>query len=64
MLLVWGDQDAVVPPAAGRALAGLIPHSRLMIIAGAGHNPQFELPDQVNPVLADFLGAAELASQG
>jgi 2-hydroxy-6-oxonona-2,4-dienedioate hydrolase len=64
VLLVWGDQDAVAPPAAGRALAGLIPHSRLTIIAGAGHNPQFELPDQVNPVLADFLGLAELAGQG
>src|SRR5579859_2873939 len=55
-LLIWGDQDVVVPAATGEALASLIPHSRLMIVSGAGHNPQFELPDQVNTAIADFLG--------
>jgi len=64
VLLIWGDQDAVVPAAAGEALAGLIPDSSLMIVPGAGHNPQFEQPDQVNPALADFFGVTELARQG
>ncbi len=64
VLLIWGDKDAVVPPAAGEALASLIPDSRLEIIGGAGHNPQFELSDQVNPMLADFLGPNALAGQG
>jgi 2-hydroxy-6-oxonona-2,4-dienedioate hydrolase len=64
VLLIWGDQDVVVPPATGNALANLIPHSRLMIVSGAGHNPQFEQPDQVNSAIADFLGANDLAKQG
>jgi 2-hydroxy-6-oxonona-2,4-dienedioate hydrolase len=64
VLLIWGDQDAVVPPATGKALASLIPDSRLMVVAGAGHNPQFELADQVNPALADFFGVNELAREG
>jgi 2-hydroxy-6-oxonona-2,4-dienedioate hydrolase len=64
VLLIWGDQDAVVPPATGEALASLIPHSRLMIVAGAGHNPQFELADQVNPALAEFFGVNEFARRG
>ncbi len=64
VLLIWGDKDAVVPLAAGEALASLIPDSRLEIIGGAGHNPQFELPDQVNPMLADFLGPNALAGRG
>jgi 2-hydroxy-6-oxonona-2,4-dienedioate hydrolase len=64
VLLIWGDKDAVVPPAVGEALASVIPDSRLEIIGGAGHNPQFELPDQVNPALADFLDPNAFAGQG
>lgn len=63
VLLIWGDRDAVVPPEAGEALASLIPRSRLMMIPGAGHNPQFEQPDQVNPAMAEFLRGAEFGSE-
>jgi len=60
-LLVWGADDKVVPPSAGRRLAELIEQSELKIFPGCGHNPQFELADEVNPVLRGFLGEQELA---
>ncbi|HLN04977.1 MAG TPA: alpha/beta hydrolase [Acidimicrobiales bacterium] len=60
-LLLWGADDKVVPPSAGRRLAQLIERSELKIIPGCGHNPQFELADEVNPVLRGFLGEQKLA---
>jgi len=54
-LLVWGEEDRVVPPSAGERLAELIDGSELRVFSGCGHNPQFELPNVVNPVMAEFL---------
>ena len=61
-LLLWGADDRVVPPSTGRRLAQLIQQSELRIFPGCGHNPQFELADEVNPVLCSFLSEQELAS--
>jgi pimeloyl-[acyl-carrier protein] methyl ester esterase len=38
-LVVTGDRDAIVPPAAGAWLAGALPNARLAIIEGAAHLP-------------------------
>jgi len=54
-LLIWGDNDKVVPPAAGETLARLVDQSVLSLIPECGHNPQFERPDVVNPQLQAFL---------
>ena len=37
--------------------AALIPGSRVEIIDGAGHVPQWEQPEAVKPLVLDFLGA-------
>lgn len=37
-LLLWGDADAISPPAVGRRLLSLLPHATLHIIAGADHD--------------------------
>lgn len=37
-LLIWGGEDRIVPPAAGRLLAGLLPDARIVVISGAGHD--------------------------
>jgi pimeloyl-ACP methyl ester carboxylesterase len=58
-LLVWGEEDRVVPVADGERLAELIGQAELRVFAGCGHNPQFELPDVVNPLLAEFLSGQE-----
>ena len=54
-LLLWGSDDRVVPPLAGEKLSKLLPNARLVVVEGCGHNPQFERPAEVNPVIASFL---------
>lgn len=44
-LLIWGDQDQLVPAGVGERLAALLPNARLQIIANCGHMPQLEHPD-------------------
>jgi pimeloyl-ACP methyl ester carboxylesterase len=50
-LLVWGEQDGLVPPAFGRAYQPLIPGSRLVILPNAGHAP---FDEQKDAFLATF----------
>jgi pimeloyl-ACP methyl ester carboxylesterase len=47
VLLLWGEQDGVVPLSHGKAFDLAIPNSRLIIYPDAGHLPMEETPDQV-----------------
>ena len=53
--LIWGAGDKWVPTAFGPKLQALIAGSRLTIVPHAGHLPQQERPDIVNPLLVEFL---------
>ncbi len=53
--LIWGAQDAIVPSAAGEALAGLLPRASFVAIDGSGHLPQQERPAQLLAELAKSL---------
>jgi pimeloyl-ACP methyl ester carboxylesterase len=55
LLVVWGERDAWIPVADGRALAQRVPRARLVTVAGAGHAPHQERPDLVNRLLIDHL---------
>jgi len=50
-LVIHGDEDRLVPPAASRHIAELVPDSRLEIIEGMGH----DLPEPLWPRLADLI---------
>ncbi len=54
-LIVMGQQDAITPLAVAQAMQQGIPGARLAIIAGAGHMPPMEQPDQFNRTVRDFL---------
>jgi len=54
-LILWGDKDEIFPPDVGHALHAQITGSRLEIVPNAGHIPQWERPDIVNPLLRAFL---------
>ncbi len=54
-LVVIGDQDQVIPPAVGRAIAAAVPNAVLNVIPGAGHLPPVEQPIATTRVLAEFL---------
>lgn len=55
-LLVWGDQDPLIPPAIGERWAELLPDTRLRLVAGAGHPVHREQPDEVARLIEEFLG--------
>ncbi len=55
VLLIWGEEDEVVPFALHRALLRLIPQAEFHPIPRAGHIPHYARPEVVNPILLDFL---------
>jgi len=59
-LVVWGDQDAILPRSDQEALTAAIPNSRLLVYPGAGHAFYWEIPDRVAVELAAFI--ADLGS--
>ncbi len=54
-LLIWGQNDSLIPPALGDLLREEIPDSRLLILGKAGHAPMFERPQEFNAALLAFL---------
>ena len=42
VLLIWGAQDSLVPPAYGEAYRKHIPHAEFKLIPNCGHLPMFE----------------------
>ncbi len=58
-LVVWGENDRIVPVSAGKRIAEAMPNVRLEVIAGAGHLPHIEKPQEVIPLLQRHLGLAE-----
>jgi pimeloyl-ACP methyl ester carboxylesterase len=56
-LLVYGEQDGLVPPRFGEAYHALIPGSRLVILPNAGHAP---FDEQKEAFLAEFRAFAPL----
>ena len=54
-LILWGARDKIFPPSVGRAMQHTIPDSTWLEIPHAGHIPQWEQPDIVNPAILQFL---------
>lgn len=59
VLILWGEQDQVVPLEHGRYMAENIPGAQFKLIKGAGHMPFYEKPDECNKVILDFISALE-----
>ena len=55
ILLFWGRNDATVPFEHSRELCAALPHVQFHIIENCGHIPHYEKPDEVNPILLEFL---------
>ena len=54
-LVLWGDNDDVVPLDEGERLNAVIPGSRLVRISQCGHLPHREAPDLFYEIIMDFL---------
>ena len=55
-LVVRGGDDAL-PPEAHEQVVAAIPDARLAVVAGAGHMPFWERPEDFLPLVAEFLDA-------
>ncbi len=54
-LLIWGEEDQVVPFLHNEIVRQFIPQAEFHAIPEAGHVPHLEKPDVVNPILIDFF---------
>jgi pimeloyl-ACP methyl ester carboxylesterase len=61
-LIIWGDNDKIIPVAHAHTAHAALPGSRLEIFEGAGHFPQVEAPEQFVDVVMDFIESTPEAS--
>ena len=61
-LIIWGDQDGIIPVEHAYSAHEAIESSRLEILEGVGHFPHVEAPDVFNDVLLDFMESTKPAS--
>ncbi len=54
-LIVWGDEDRVIPVTDASVFEELIPDSRKVIFEDTGHMAMLERPEAFNELLADFI---------
>jgi pimeloyl-ACP methyl ester carboxylesterase len=56
-LVVWGEDDALIPLRAGRKAAETIPNARLVTLPACGHLPMEECPEALGAAMVEFLGS-------
>ena len=54
-LVVWGDDDKVVPRSAGELYAAALPNARFEIVRGSGHCAEMEQPDLLARLIGGFI---------
>ncbi len=55
VLLIWGLNDTITPPAVAHEFNKLIPNSKLQFIDYCCHAPMMEQPKQFNKILENYL---------
>ena len=62
-LILWGEEDHLIPVAAGREFNEAIPHSKLIIYPATGHIPMEEVAAQSAADVRAFLSASQPQAQ-
>jgi pimeloyl-ACP methyl ester carboxylesterase len=55
ILLLWGRNDTTVPFEHSHDLRSALPQAQFHAIENCGHIPHYEKPEEVNPILLNFL---------
>jgi pimeloyl-ACP methyl ester carboxylesterase len=55
VLLLWGAQDHITPPAVAREFQALLPQAELQFIDRCGHAPMLEQPAAFGAFVREFL---------
>jgi pimeloyl-ACP methyl ester carboxylesterase len=61
-LIIWGDQDRIIPLIHAHQAHVAIPSSRLEVMEGVGHFPHVEEPIRFVEILLDFLRTTDPSS--
>jgi pimeloyl-ACP methyl ester carboxylesterase len=60
-LIVWGENDPIIPPRHGEIAHDAMPGSRFELIEDAGHFPQVTHPVKVARLLSEFMHSTTAA---
>ena len=55
VLLIWGENDTLVPPTLGYMLRAELPNARLLTLEHAAHVAMFDQPQKFNAAVSAFL---------
>ncbi|MGB7290551.1 MAG: alpha/beta hydrolase [Thermodesulfobacteriota bacterium] len=55
VLIIWGEEDEIVPISIGQKFENDIPNSKLIKISQSGHVPHEERPSETLRLISDFL---------
>ncbi len=61
-LIIWGEDDPIIPAHHGERAHEAMPGSRLQIFPGAGHMPHFDEPYAIGRALLDFIDGTQPAN--
>ena len=61
-MIIWGDEDPIIPVSHAERAREAMPHSRVEILSGVGHFPQVEASAQVIELLSDFVATTTPAA--
>lgn len=56
-LIIWGEQDRIIPVKHAYIAAAGIPNSQLQIFPNCGHHPYLEYPTKFDRLVLDFLAS-------
>lgn len=54
-LIIWGEQDRIIPVAHAQVAKNRILNAELQILDPCGHMPHFERPEDFNQLILEFL---------
>lgn len=54
-LIIWGEEDLLLPLSLGKALHEALPHAPFVTIPGCGHRPMLAHPEILSKLVLDFL---------
>jgi pimeloyl-ACP methyl ester carboxylesterase len=58
-MVIWGDQDHIIPVEHAYAVQQALPSCRLEVLGGVGHFPHVERPDVVVDLISQFIDTTE-----
>lgn len=63
ILLLWGEEDLLVPPERRREMVAAVPHATIRQIPAAGHLVTLDRPGAVRTEVVDWLGSEVFAGR-